>query len=287
MSEIPVELAPITARDVEAVARFLCESQSDRGGVEAWAAAMAPPWPADQPNHGFLLRAGDRIVGAHLALYSERAVEGRVEHICNLAAWCVLPTHRHHGLRLLRALLRQKGFHFTDLSPSGNVVPLNLRLGFRTLDTATALVPNVPLPGRPGVRIVSDPEGVAGALSGRDLELYRDHAGTRAARHLVIVRGHETCYVMFRRDRRKGLPLFASFIHVGNPTLFREAARSVYGHLLLRHRIPLTLHELRVAGPRPRLSLMLRSPRPKMYRSASLDPDEVDYLYSELACVAW
>ena len=41
---------------------------------------------------------------------------------------------------------RQDGYHFTDLSPSGNVVALNRRLGFTQLDTATALVPNLPWP---------------------------------------------------------------------------------------------------------------------------------------------
>ena len=39
---------------------------------------------------------------------------------------------------------------------------------------------------------------------------------------------------------------------------------------------------------RPRLSVMLRAPLPpKMYRSATLDPAQVDDLYSELACMPW
>jgi hypothetical protein len=40
-------------------------------------------------------------------------------------------------------------------------------------------------------------------------------------------------------------------------------------------------------GRRPRLSYVLRSPRPKMFRSDRLAPEHVDYLYSELVCVAW
>ena len=68
------------------------------------------------------------------------------ERFCNLAAWCVIDEYRSLGLRLLNALLAQKGYHFTDLSPSGNVVPLNTRLKFSHLDVATALVPNLPWP---------------------------------------------------------------------------------------------------------------------------------------------
>jgi len=235
-----------------------------------------------------MLVEGDRIAGVHLALYSERVIDDRRENMCNLAAWCVLPTHRHQGLRLLMKLLRQDGYHFTDLSPSGNVVPLNRRLGFTELDTATALTPNLPWPPMSRhVRLVTGADEIPRHLSGRDLEIHRDHARAAAANHVVVARGDETCYVIFRRDRRKGLPLFASVLYVSNPSLFRATAGHVRRHLLLRHRIPFTLSELRIVRSRPRLSIMLPTPRPKMYRSPSLGAGDIDYLYSELTCVAW
>ena len=95
------------------------------------------------------------------------------------------------------------------------------------------------------------------------------------------------CYVIYRKVRRKDLPLFASILYVGNRDLFRNAAKYVFRHLLLRHGIPATLAELRVVGCRPKPSIMLKSSRPKMYRSASLRPDQIDYLYSELTSIAW
>lgn len=283
-----VAVRPILDLDISDVARFLHENLDSRAGVERWGAAMTPPWPYPQPNHGFMLVDDNRIVGAYLALYSDRVIDGQREDMCNLAAWCVLATHRHHGLRLLRALLRQEAYHFTDLSPSGNVVPLNLRLGFSQLDTATALTPNVPWPPPSRrVRLVTDPDEIPRHLSGRDLEIHRDHARAPAASHLVVVRGDETCYLIYRSDRRKGLPLFASFVYVSNPSLFRTTGGHVRRHLLLRRRIPFTLSELRIVGSRPRLSTMLNSPRPKMYRSPTLAAGDIDYLYSELTCVVW
>ncbi len=277
--------------DIRPVAAFLHANHNSRVGVLEWARAMDPPWSDDQPNHGFFLEDSGRVVGAYLALYSERLVDGQREAFCNLAAWCVLPAYRHHGLRLLRALLAQKGYHFTDLSPSGNVLELNRRLRFASLDTATALVPNLPTPRRRdrggAVRLLANPVDISERLAGRELAVYEDHVGAAAAHHLVLVRGAETCYVVFRRDRRKNLPLFASLIYVSDPGLFRAGQGLVYRHLLLRHRIPFTLVELRVSGSRPRAAVMLRSPRPRMYRSPTLGPDQIDYLYSELACVAW
>ena len=283
-----VEVQPIGPADVPQVAEFLCAQLNARVGAAAWAAAIIPPWAVDQPNHGFMLRTSERVVGAYLAFYSERVIDGRLERFCNLAAWCVLEKYRSYSLRLIRALLAQEGYNFTDFSPSGSVVPVNTRLNFSHLDVATALVPNLPWPlWSGGVRVISEPQEIERTLRGRDFDIYRDHARMAAARHVVVVKGDEACYVIFRKDRRKNLPLFASVLYVGNPKLFRLIARYVFRHLLVRYGIPATLAELRVVGDRPKPSIMLKSPRPKMYRSVGLRSDQIDYLYSELTCVAW
>jgi hypothetical protein len=286
--DMTVELAPITDADVAVIADFLHANLNTRVAPPTWIRAMSVPWKVEAPNHGFMLRDEQRIVGAYLAFYSERVIAGQVERFCNLGAWCVLPDFRFHGLRLLKALLAQDGYHFTDLSPSGSVVPLNARFGFRSLDTSTALVPNLPwlTPVR-RTRISADPDVIESTLAGAELELYRDHSQASAARHLVVIRGSETCYVMFRKVTRKDLPVFAAILHVGNPELFRRAILPVTRHLLIHNQILATLAELRIVGYRPRRSFMLRTPRPKMYRSATLEPTQIDDLYSELVCVPW
>lgn len=283
-----IEVGPITEADVTEVAAFLHAELDARIPADLWARAMRVPWAVRAPNYGFLLRDGDRVVGAYLAFYSDRLIGGRTERFCNLGAWCVRPGYRFHSVRLLKALLGQDGYHFTDLSPSGAVVPLNTRLRFRSLDTSTALVPNLPRPSVPGrVRISADPDLIAGRLSGAQLELYRDHAGCAAARHLVLTRGGRTCYVMFRKVRRKNLPLFVAVLHVSDRDLFAASIGPLTRHFLLRHGALATLAELRVVGDRPRPSRVLASPRPKMFRSASLSPTDIDDLYSELVCVPW
>lgn len=283
-----LQVSPIQAADVPEVARFLHAHLNDRVPVAAWERAVTVPWRVDAPNHGYMLVDGGRVVGAYLAYYAHRDVDGRLERFCNLGAWCVAPEHRYQSVRLLRALLAQDGYHFTDLSPSGSVVSLNTRLKFQPLDTATALIPNLPWPSVPGQhRITGDPAVIEATLTGSTLDIYRDHAGAAAARHLVLTRGPEYCYVMFRKDRRKGLPVFASILYASNPDLLRALARPLARHLLFRHGALATLVELRVAGGRPRPSFRLASHRYKMYKSASLKPDQIDNLYSELACLAW
>ena len=282
-----VEIRPITDADVPAVAAFLHANLNERVATAAWARALETTW-SERPNAGFMLLADGDVVGANLAFYSERTVDGKLERFCNLGALCVLPEHRFQALRLLKALLAQDGYHFTDLSPSGNVVGLNEKLGFRYLDTTTTLVPNLPWPSRPGRDTVSaDPAVIERTLTGRDLERYRDHAGAPAARHVLLARDGEHCHVVFRKDRRKGVPLFATVLHVSNPDLFGRMAGPFARHLLVRHRVAATLLERAVTDHRPRLSLSVAAPRQKMFRSPTLGPAQIDYLYSELVCLSW
>jgi hypothetical protein len=283
-----VQLVPITDSDVRRAAEFLNANLNQRVPADHWERAVDLPWSVDKPNAGFMLLDGDSVVGVQLAFYSERTIDGRRESFCNLGAWCVLPEYRFHSLRLLKAALAQDGYHFTDLSPYGTVIRVNTKLGFGFLDTTTRLVPNAPWPTLPRRNVItSDPENIERTVTGRDLQIYRDHAATGAARHLVLIREADYCYVVFRKDRRKNLPLFASVLYVSNPELFRKMARPLARYLLVHHRALATLMEDRIVGHRPRLAFKLRSPRRKMFRSPHLEPAQIDDLYSELVCVSW
>jgi hypothetical protein len=279
-----VKIDPITDADVAAVADFLHTNYKDR---VPWArSGLAGPWKVHAPNHGFVLRDEQRIVGAHLAFYSERLVAGRAERLCDLGTWYVLPKFRVHSIRLIKAVLGQDGYHFTALTPSDKVAAIHTRLGFRPLDTSAVLIPNLLLPTPPGRTTISvDPAVIESTLAATELELYHDHALALAARHIVLLRGSESCYVMYREMRLRGVPL-AAIVHVSNPELFHSAILLLTRHLLIRHRLLATQAELRIIRYRPSMSFKMPPPT-RMYRSASLEPDQIDYLYSEFLCIPW
>lgn len=279
-----VEVSPITDADVAAVADFLHVNYKDQ---IPWARSrLAGPWKVDAPNHGFMLRDGRRVVGALTAFYSERLIAGRAERFCDQGTWYVLPEFRFHSIRLINAILTQDGYHFTAYTPSHKVVSILARLGFQSLDTSAALIPNLPWPTPPGRTTVStDPDVIESALAGTELDLYHDHAQALAARHTVLLRGTDSCYVMHREMRVKGVPL-AVIVHVSDPRLFHRGIVPLTRHLLVRHRLLATVADLRIIGRRPPLAFKVTS-WPKMYRSASLDPDQIDDLYSEFLCVPW
>jgi hypothetical protein len=283
-----VDLSPITTDDLPRVGEFLAVNLDNSLTPEQWAHALRPTWTTSHPDHGFLLEADGLVVGVYAALYSETGGSGRDRPVCNLAAWCVLEEFRRHSLRLVRAMVAPRDRELTDLSPSGTVVPLNERLGFRHLDTSGALAVNLPLPTRRHVRLVTGRAAIEATLTGADLAAYRDHADSAAARHVVAVVDGRPCWVVFRAVRRKRLRLFASVIHVSDRDLFGTVAPAVYRHILLAHGLPFTLVQNRVSGPRPWHSVPLSAQRPAMYLSRSGEPPEsVTYLYSELTQVPW
>lgn len=280
-------ISPIAEADAFAVATFFHRELNSAVSVDSWAALLQPPWPSSGPNRGFQLRDGDRVVGAYAAVYSQREVDGTVVQVCNLAAFCVLEQYRMHSVRLVRALLKQRGLVFTDLSPSGNVVAMNERLGFTRLDPSTRLVANLPLPPVRGIRLSRDPDVLAATLRGRDAEVYRDHRGAAAARHLLIIKGDDYAYLVYRAHSLKRLRLFALPLYVGGSRAVLDAGwRAVRSRLLLEG-LAFTLAERRLLPFARGLGRELRRPRTRMIRGAGLAPAEVDYLYSELALVSW
>jgi hypothetical protein len=161
-------------------------------------------------------------------------------------------------------------------------------MDFTRLDTQTALLPNLPWPSWPGrTRVITNRTEIEGILNGQALEIYRDHQFAEAANHVVLANKERHCYVIFRRDRRKNLPLFASVLYVSDTATFQRTVQGLGRYLLIRQQLPFTLMELRVVGRKPAGSILLRSSRPKMFRSSSLEASQIDNLYSELVCVAW
>lgn len=277
---------PLGEADLEDAGAFLRAHLNPDVPLEAWLALLRPPWRT-LPTRGFQLRADGQLVGVYAMVYAYRGQGAQERVVCNLAAFCVREEHRPHSLRLLRAALAQRDMLLTDLSPSGNVPAINQRLGFSSLDTATRLVLNVHAPRR-GAAVTDDHDRIAALLTGEDALVFRDHRAAPAARHLVVADDSGYAYLMYRRDTRKRVRSFASPLFVGGDAGLLEAEWAGVSAHLRRHGLLATLAERRVLGFTPRgIGWELAHPRPKMFKGADVETDQVDYLYSELALLEW
>ncbi len=129
------EVRPAHKEDVDAIILLLRDGLDSRLSVEEWRRLFEYPGVQGQPNLGFVLEAGNRLVGFLGAVYSSRRVEGRVEGFCNLSSWYVIPEFRTSGMALLRAALRQRDYTFTAFQPSQLNAQVLKLCGFRQVDS--------------------------------------------------------------------------------------------------------------------------------------------------------
>lgn len=269
----------LTADQLPEFAEFLHRHLDGSRTPAQWVAGLSPPWMHDAPNHGFVLRDEGRIVGGIGALYARRTVAGREERFCNITSWCVLDSHRQHSMRLAMAVVGQKGYHFTDFSPTKTVSGTLQFLKFKPLDDRQVVTLNLPWLFSAGLRITDDPAQIGQMPDAGVRRAYDDHRGHPWLRHAFITAGDACCHLIYKRRRFKGLPV-AAILHASDAALLRRGWRALGGHLLRRGMVG-TLVEWRLLGAAPWPSRMRSGFVPKVYLSETLDAGQIDYLYSE------
>lgn len=272
-------IEPVTDATLPELARFLHEHLSNTRSAAEWERSLRTDWPGARPNFGFVLRDAGSIVGGIGAYYADRQIGGRVEKICNITSWCVLDRYRQQSMRLAMAVINQKGYHFTDFSPTKVVSGTLQFFKFKPLDERQLVVLNSPWPGLRSVRLLQAPAQIAEALDGDALAVYRDHARYPWLRHLLVGRDGRWCHVIYKRRTFKRLPA-AAVLHVSDRALFAECFRRLSAHWFLRGYV--TMHvECRFMEARPWPSRIRTGFNAKLYLSATLRPENIDYLYSE------
>jgi hypothetical protein len=276
-------ISPIEVTHLEEIGEFLHRNLNQRITPQAWVQSLTHPWSETRPNYGVQLRDGASLVGVFCAIYSDQSIEGRVERFCNPHSWCVLESHRRHGIGLILTLLKQSGYHFTMLTPNPKVAEIFRGLRFRDLAKAMVIFPNLPsaagaLPGR---FIETQPERIAARLSGAPLRDFDLHRAIPWLRFLVCGRGAESCLIVYKRDRWKRLPC-ARVIHVSDPDVL-DRNLQLMRHGLLRSGLLVTKVESRFLLREPRLALRMERTQGKLFLSATLQDRQIRDLYSELA----
>jgi hypothetical protein len=278
------KIEPIGDEDLPEFCAFLNKNLGPDRPMDRWATIFQQGWDAHKPNNGFLMRdENGALVGGIGAVYAERVLRGRSERFCNITSWCVLEPYRTHSLRLALALVAQPGYHFTDLSPTQVVAGSLQFLKFRPMNGAAIVIPNLPW-WTPGVRVLSDLEAIAAALSSEDAKTFADHRHLPELHHVAVGRPGAYCHVGYRRGILRRLPC-AVILHISDPDLFLRYHLDLGRHLLLRRGLVTTRVEARLLPRHPRLSARVDGYYKKVFRSDTLAESDISNFYSELAVI--
>lgn len=281
-----LETLPIHDADLDEACTFLHEHLNSRIAASGWKQSLCHPWSDTRPNYGFQLKDGSRVVGVICATYSDQYVNGRLERFCNPNSWCVLPQYRTNGLSLVLAVIRQKGYHFTMLTPNPRVCEIFQKLRFKTLSDTVVTFPNLPwrLWRRGNEWIEHDAARISERLTDstrRDFELHRDLPWLEFA---AFGSDGDSCLVAFKRERMKRLPS-ARVVYVSNPTAFHQHLSLLQRHMLFNRGLVLTTVELRFIGSAPALARRSVRYQPKLYLSSTIGDSDVQDFYSEVVAL--
>ncbi|MCZ8182690.1 MAG: hypothetical protein O9322_06945 [Beijerinckiaceae bacterium] len=273
-------LTPITpARAAEAVS-LLDEGFPERGPA-FWQRSLQQilDWPgnalAGYPP-GFFWLEKEQPVGILLTPASPRGgPDGRI--VVNVSSWYLRPDFRWKAPLMLRAVFRDPGPVFTDLTPTPEVQAMLPAFGFRPINPGIGLQLTPLLALRPGgdvrVRAWQPDDRLDGAAPPPELiGLNRD----RGFATLVIEQGPARHLCVFRPFRYRSLPAAFS-IFIGSHAALPAAWPAIARHLLARG-ILVVQCDVRAGVPHP---LALRR-RGLWFAKGETFDDRTDHLGSEL-----
>ncbi|MGD2068629.1 MAG: hypothetical protein PVI57_08165 [Gemmatimonadota bacterium] len=251
---------------------------------EEWRRIFECSWSQDQEHVGRALYDGDEPVAFLGLLFHERVVDGRLRRFCNISSWIAKPEYRKEATLLALGLRRLGDHTITNLSPNEVAFAVFERLGFEVLERDSTILSPYRILGLShwwsGTRVSNPLVRRAEVLDDgerRILEDHRDFAHHALAEHPG---GHcHVVYTMGRRRRQRSIRIH----HFSSRESFVRSLPGLQLHWLRRHGATLAECDSRLLEGSG-LTGTRNEPRtnPRLYRSAGLDPGQIDNLYSEV-----
>ncbi len=264
----------------------LLDSFDSKLSQDVWKTLFDYQWDRPSQYCGYGLFDDDTPVGYLGMLFSQRKIEQQKHDFCNLTSWVVRPDYRSHSLSMMMPVMRLKDHTITDLSATDTVIKLSERLGFQQLDTTVCVLLPSPINlGRDDVRqhtFYRDAEIAGLELDSADSAIFEDHRPYKNCHQLVIqAEGSNYCHVLYTINSDPVLP-YCHIQSISNISLFERCQSAIRTSISRDAGIPLIIVDSRLIKSM-NLSFSVEVPlgAPRIYRSQTLLPSQVDNLYSE------
>jgi hypothetical protein len=281
-----VAFRPIRADDLPAIAGLLHDGFPKRS-LDYWVQGLrrlsvhAPP--AGCPHFGYLLAAGDALVGVLLLIFSASpdgtgpAIRG------NLSSWYVRPEAGiYAGLLVLRGL-KPATATFVNVSPAEATLPIIAAQGFSRFSSGVYAA--LPALGRfaPARLLARAADWDAAGVPEADRRLLRDHQGFGCVGLWCETEAGGQPFIFRRRRIRPGGIPAAQLIYCRSLEALESVAGPV-GRLLAQRGMPLLL----AATDRPlRMPGRFYPDKLPMYFRGAVPPRVGDLSYTEAAMIGF
>ena len=277
-----VTLRGILDEDLDDVYHFVSKNFDPEVKLETWRLAFTRSWMFEKPNNGFMLVANKTIVGVFCALYSQQQTEKGIQNICNTSTWFVMDAYRSHSLKLMAAMMDQKGFLFTSLSASPNVHELHRIFGFRTYITTLVAIPNLLklIYVSKKLDILVDPKSMGKYLDSDVKQISIDHTDIPTVQQIVFRAAGEALLVIFDTRRVRGVPA-TNIFYLSNPDMFYQNRYEICSYFLLHKHTLFTRNHRCSMSKVPAFSLEIKRNINLFYKGDIAELSFPEFIYSE------
>jgi hypothetical protein len=242
-------------------------------------------WQRDETYCGLALKDGDQAVGFIGLIFSKRRINEKMQKFCNLTSWFVTEKYRSRAVSLILPLLAMQDYTITDLTPSRKVYQIQKRLGFKDLDAkGRILLPfgrRLFQPKSINNHTTHDPAEIAKTLKAEPLKIFNDHKPYPCS-HFLLTAKNRYCYIIYSKQKRKRLP-YVHIHYISDLDCFADFYRDIRKAIRSHSNAFFIMIDARLVGDLSLpLSFSLPYRAPKQYLSSSLQPHQIDNLYSEL-----
>jgi hypothetical protein len=239
MSDNNVVCTEIEIRDFEGVIALLTRGFSDGRDRAFWTVAMERllhhDTPAGYPRFGYVLKSGDKVVGAILTIFA-RVPSDTSGHVirCNVSSWYVDEAYRIFGTMLVARALRHREATYINVTPAPHTWPILTAQGYHKYCEGRLLAFPLLSRRRTQARIVDfEPgEGVERLAPG-EAELLAAHAQYGCI-SLVAHAGGEVFPFVFAPRRKFGVVPLLFLIYCRSMDEFVRLSPSLGRHLIRR-----------------------------------------------------
>lgn len=277
-----VEVRPATADDIESAVDMLYDNMSSKVPKELWRRLLDYPWRPADADRGCVAVDGARVVGFLGLVYADRMFDGRVTRFCNICAWYLLKPYRGQGIgqRIQFLSVADPAMTYTIMTATaatGRAFQANS--GFSVLDDTRYVLRRRAGAGG-DIDVVDDPDAIAPHLAEGDRRILADHLPYNM-RHLLVRAGDEACYVAMQVKRKGDDIDYHEVMYVSDGGFLLRHGQALADTLLPADKAVLAIDTRFVPGEPGWERESLRLPR--WYRTATLQPAEIDHLYGEVA----
>lgn len=272
--------------DIEAICVLLHEKMNRRIPVSRWRNLMTYQWLDDKPDFGRVVESDGQVLGFCGMVYADRFIADetrtlRRERIVSMSSWYLDKTLRGKGLGrdMLLSAIEDRSLTYATLTNSKKPLAIVEALGFRVLEDRRYVWRRQHAVAA-GICISTELESIYSVVDAHQCVLLDDMKDLPLVPMLLEFDDRQA--LLFFSVKSKGANIiWYDLMYTSDQDLFTICAQSLADSLLPDTQAVLAADSRFVPNP-PTGIVAERLPVARYYISETVEPRELDNLYSEL-----